>query len=242
MKFVTAHHGTLQTLDTQSPAFSNSRKAFALGEAAIDRLLPGQALPLGAVHEVLYRNYPTLPLFFPAFLAHRAAAAKAASSPGQSPLIVWADPTHTFYPPAAQQLGIDLQHLYILRPRSEKDEIAMVGECMVCQAVAAVVAPCTTLTQLDARRLQLAAERGGGIGILLRPAGKASATYAAATRWLISPAPGERTLQRWKLQLLHGHAPGPDTTVYLEYCRETHTVHSSSKLAHRAPAPQKAIA
>jgi len=101
--------------------------------------------------------------------------------------------------------------------------------------VAAVVAemkPGQRLSRLEARRLQLSAERGGGVGLLLRPWGnRLSAEHAAATRWLVRPAPGERTVQRWKVQLVHGHGGRVGGVVILEHSRETNRVRAVEKLA-----------
>jgi hypothetical protein len=100
--------------------------------------------------------------------------------------------------------------------------------------------------------LQLSAERGGGVGLLLRPArGPESACHAATTRWLVRPAAGERTLQRWSIQLIHGHGGRVGQTVILECSRETHhitvrarqtdPVRQTGELAHR-PAATRARA
>src|SRR2546423_471989 len=64
--------------------------------------------------------------------------------------------------------------------------------------------PPPRLTRVGARRLQLAAEAGGGVGLLLRPA-RSAQHYAAATRWLVAPTCGEASVQRWRVELVHGH-------------------------------------
>lgn len=238
MKFITVQNGALQTAD---PLISSSgwatrrQETFAFGMNELDALFPSGGLPAGAVHEILHDN-GEFPVFFAALLARRVLE----SQQDAQRLLIWSDPAGSFYPPAVQQLGVELSKLYLLHPRSAEDEFKMIGECMACQAVGAVVASCGRLSQVQARRLQLAAERGGGVGILVRPAGAASAIYAAATRWKVTPAPGERAVQRWKVELLHGHGGRIGKSVYLEYCRETHTVHSSSQLVHR-PLPAKTL-
>ena len=69
------------------------------------------------------------------------------------------------------------------------------------------------VSRVEVRRLQLAAERGRCVGVLLHeaPRGVIPNIYAAASRWLISPAPGERSVQRWNVRLIRGSrmASGP---------------------------------
>ncbi|WP_367596547.1 ImuA family protein, partial [Pseudoroseomonas deserti] len=63
------------------------------------------------------------------------------------------------------------------------------------------------------RRLQLAAEAGGGLGLLLRPVprqGGLPNPSAATTRWRVAPRPDGLAGPRWSLTLLRqrGGAPG----------------------------------
>ena len=88
---------------------------------------------------------------------------------------------------------------------------------------------------LTVSALQLAAERGGGIGVMLRSSGAAAWPYAAATRWTVRPAPGERTVQRWSVELIHGHGGRVGQRVLLEMCRETHHVRATDAVVHRPP-------
>ena len=130
------------------------------------------------------------------------------------------DPAGEIYPPAVAAMGIPLERVYFLQPRDKADQLWAIAECLRCSAVGAVVAAPPPLSRVDARKLQLAAERGGGIGILLRPLGQ-SPHYAAATRWLIRPTPGERTIQRWHIQLLHAPGGQVGQSVILELSRQT---------------------
>jgi len=160
--------------------------------------------------------------------------------------IIWSDPRDEVYPPALASLGFDLSKVYLLHPQSAVDEAWAVTECLRCRGVGAVIAAAPErLSRIEARRFQLAAERGGTVGILLRQRGRGESVYAAATRWLVAPHPGERTIQRWKIQLLHGHGGRVGQTVFLEYSRENHSVRAVEKLADRpakTTTAQRAIA
>lgn len=68
--------------------------------------------------------------------------------------------------------------------------------------VAVVVGDGSGLDLTESRRLQLAAEAGGTVALLARPAGELGALSAARTRWLVSPAPSEGADQRWTVELL----------------------------------------
>jgi protein ImuA len=147
--------------------------------------------------------------------------------------VIWCDPSGEVYPPALASLGFDLTNIYLLHPQNQLDESWAITECLRCRGVGAVIASPQRLTRIEARRLQLAAETGGTVALLLRQRGRGDSIYAAATRWLVQPYPGERTIQRWTIQLLHGHGGRIGQTVFLEWCRETNSVRAVEKLSDR---------
>jgi protein ImuA len=212
---------------TRRPPRRSTEQTFSLQLKALDQLLPKGRLNRGAVHEVLVLPGRPTPRFF-AMLMARSALKKGA--------IVWCDPKRQLYPPAMSCLGVDLERLILLRPKSEPEAMWAIAECVRCPGVDAVVAAPGRMSQVEARRLQLAAEQGGAVGILLRPMGKQSVQYAAATRWLVEPAPGDARVQRWKIQLIHGHGGQIDKSVLLEVSRETHALRASEALADRSTA------
>jgi protein ImuA len=246
MKLITSQGGRLLTLGEalgDGPtvvATSSDVPSFRTGLPALDALAPGGGFQRGAVHEILSGPSDGTPLFFAMLLAACGAGFRPALGGRQDACttssIIWCDPGRSLYPPALVAHGIDLGRLLLLKPNSDAELTWAVGECLKCRGVGAVVAevkPQHRLTRLEARRLQLSAERGGGVGLLLRPAGKVSAEHAAATRWLVRPAPGERTIQRWVVQLVHGHGGRVGGVVILEHSRETNRVRAVEQLADR---------
>lgn len=222
-------------------------RTFTTGLAGIDELLNGRGLAMGAIHEVLsdekgseafFQNGPEgashkrlltpfRPLFFSMVLA-RSALGRGHGA------VVWFDPAGEIYPPALAAGGIDPARLILLRCR-EAEQIWAMAECLRCRGISAVVGAVQRLTDIEARRLQLAAKKGGGVGILLRH-DRSAGHYAAATRWLVSPAKGERTVQRWMIQLLHGQGGRIGGKAILELCRESHLVRAVGELADRSAA------
>lgn len=226
MKLVTAHAGRLHIdADDCAPA----ERVFGSGLAAIDRLMPNAGFRYGTLHELLAEDANPLPMFFAALLARQAMETKA---------IVWLDPLGQLYPPALAAMGIDLDRLWIVRPRDD-DLLWALAESLRCTGAAAVVAPIASLRPLEARRLQLAAEAGGAAAILLRRP-RLAQQHAAASRWLVSPLPGSVLLQRWHLQLVHGHGGHPGQCVILEACRETDTVRAFVQSVDRSHLAERA--
>jgi len=162
----------------------------------------------------------------------------AQAAQGDGGAIAWSDPERELYLPAVAAAGIDLRNFILLRCTNRADQLWALAECLRCRGISATVASIERLNQIEARRLQLAAERGGGVGLFMRqyPAGK-SAAYAAATRWLIQPAPGSEDVQRWSVELLHGHGGQVGKVLQMEVNRETHAMCASAPLADRPAAP-----
>lgn len=151
-------------------------------------------------------------------------------------VVVWSDPRGELYPPALAAMGVPAERCLILRPRNPAEELWAIHECLGCRGVAVTVATIPRMTGIEARRLQLAAERSGGVGLFLRPMSSAT-HYAAATRWLVAPVPGTRTTQRWKIQLLHGQGGHSGETFILEKRRDSkqaNLVHPSAAVVDHA--------
>ena len=233
MQLISCHEGRLLTL-AEARLGSGHGRTFRTGLDALDALAPDGAFARGAVHELLWEKGTASPLFVATILAR---STLGSDEMGQAThgAIIWSDPHRTIYPPALALHGIPLEHFYLLRPEPE-DQAWAVSECLRCKGVGAVVAGVPHLSRVEARRLQLAAEGGGGAGILLRQTGRGADVYAAATRWLVRPAPGGRTTQCWDVQLLHGHGGRIGHTVTLEYSRENHLVRALDPVADR-PSP-----
>ena len=66
--------------------------------------------------------------------------------------------------------GYGLAQMLVIRSTSEEEELWALDQALRCRGVGAVLAPLTKLDVHDFRRLQLAAECGGTLGLLLRPA------------------------------------------------------------------------
>jgi len=226
---IAAHGGQIQILSAGEGVGTTGRGFTTLD--VLDDLAGPKAFARGAVHEILCEKEERPPMFFATVLARGACGERA---------IVWSDPEGTLYPPAIAAAGIPLNRLLLLRPKNEADELWALTECLRCSGVGVALACPRRLSTIEARRLQLAAERGGGVGILLRPHSARCTPYAAATRWLVSAMAGERTVQKWKVQLIHGHGGQVGKTVILEACRATNSVRAFERVVDRSVSEKKA--
>ena len=114
-----------------------------------------------------------------------------------------------------------------------KEMIWAATECLRCKGVGAVVASPGRLSRIEAPQASVGRRAGGGVGLLLRHTGRDSTHHAAASRWLVRPAPGARTLQRWTIELLHGHGGRIGHILCLELCRETNHLRTFDPVADR---------
>jgi protein ImuA len=90
-----------------------------------------------------------------------------------------------FYPPAAAAWGIDLSAMLVLRPDNDADALWALDQALRCPGVGAVWATCDRLDVRDFRRLQLAAECGGTLGLLMRPAQLRGQPTWADVQWQV---------------------------------------------------------
>lgn len=171
----------------------------ATGFPAIDQDLPDGGLALGAVHEI---SGPLAHGFAARILTHL-------SGP-----VLWfrtkTEPTQ-LYAPALKAVGCHVEHWFIAYTATPKDLLWGLEEGLRSGAVDAVIGePTTPLSLTASRRLQLAAERGKALGLIVsgqRADPEASGQLSPSTltsRWHISPAPNPipDTSPHWQVRLL----------------------------------------
>ena len=134
---------------------------------ALDELLPKGGVRRGTLVEWLAEGEGTGAATLAVLTAREACS--------QGGVLVVVDGGRQFYPPAAVRLGIALDRLLLIHVDNRADHDWAFDQALRCPAVAAALAwPESLGGQLDGRtfrRLQLAAERSGSLGLLLRPAG-----------------------------------------------------------------------
>jgi hypothetical protein len=111
--------------------------------------------------------------------------------------LVVVDRQRRFYPPAAAALGIDLQSIVVARPRTLLDHEWTLNQALRCPAVAAVLCWPQKVDSRAFRRLQLSAEKGGSLGLILRGAAAIREPSWADVRLLVHPlrSPERRRFQ-----------------------------------------------
>jgi protein ImuA len=169
------------------------------GFDALDALLPGGGWPVGALTELMPAavGIGELQLLLPA-LRQLARAGRH---------IVWIAPPYPPYAPALAQHGIPLEQLWIVRTRDGRETLWAAEQALRCPSFGAVLAWPAQAGDKSIRRLQLAAEAGGNLAVLYRPAAAAAQPSPAALRLLLAAAENGITVQFHKLRgALGAHA------------------------------------
>ncbi|HEX6960100.1 MAG TPA: hypothetical protein VF194_19120 [Ferrovibrio sp.] len=162
-------------------------KTCSFGEAALDGALPWGGLPTGSLHE-LVGHAPAIAGFLSAYLGR-----VRTSRP-----ILWITPEQQLYAPGLAAYGLDHRRLTIAWTRRSQDRLWAFEEALRTPGYAAVVAEIDSADLTATRRLQLAAEAGHGLGLLIR---RDAAPSAALTRWRIDPALSDGRNPRWSVTL-----------------------------------------
>lgn len=182
------------------------RTALSLGLPTLDAALPGGGLVRGGMHEFL----PA-----PADAGAHGFVSTILSGLPPGP-ILWCrhrekgDPLGLAdmpYGPGLAALGLDPGRLILLRPGSADDALWALEEALRCPSLAAVVGDGVLPGPVAGRRLQLAAEDGGALGILILPPLARPPPSTALTRWQVvsardAPAHEAGGRPRWAVSLL----------------------------------------
>jgi protein ImuA len=161
---------------------------FSTGCRGLDRCLPEGGLARGTVIEWLAAG-PGAGAGLLALAAAREAQQAWAERGGGAVAII--DRQRDFYPPAAAAWGLDLANTLVVHPASEADERWAIDQALRCEHLAAVVAWPRRLDGRTFRRLQLAAEANGTVGLLVQPWETRRDPSWSHVRWVVRPRPAE---------------------------------------------------
>jgi len=215
----------LEPLRRQIARFQGIRRhgrPVTTGCSPLDRILPQRGLYQGSLVEWLVRGDGTAVETLAMLAAREASRERGA--------VVVIDPNGEFYPPAAVRLGIDPARLIVVRTTGTADNAWALHQVVRCPGTAAVLAwPELYRGKLDSRtlrRLQLAAEQSGAIGLLIRPDRARHEPSWAGVRLLIEPLPLRiRERRRLRIHLLRCRGGTGGRSVDVEIDDETHTVY-----------------
>jgi protein ImuA len=165
-------------------------RSLPFGDPRIDALLPGGGLPLGRWHEMVAGGMEV----------ETGACAGAFTALMAAPLArrgeaVWILRRDDLYAPGLVGLGFPADRLIQVCARDEAEALAVMEDALATVGVSAVIAEVESVDLVAGRRIQLACEKRGATGFVVRrrpyggAGGKDAPGSASSTRWRISPAP-----------------------------------------------------
>lgn len=219
-----------------------TKSVLPFGIAEIDSRLPGGGMARGALHEVAGGGNGAIDGAAAALFA----AGIAARTTGKT---LWCITRPDLFAPALAQAGLSPDRVVYVEAGDDKTVLACMEEGLRHGGLGAVVGEIARLSMTASRRLQLAAEGTGTIGLALRrwrrhtDASDFGAPTAAMTRWRVSVLPSE-TLpvpgvgrHRWLVELIRARA-GESADFELEACDDTGCLAVPAELVHRPAAAE----
>jgi hypothetical protein len=160
---------------------ADERPRISTGIPALDELLPNRGLEPGSIVEWLA----------PVDGSGVSILALQGVRPALRRKPVWAviDRTGEFHPPAVRGWGISLESILWLRPESVADAAWAVEQALRCPAIGMTWFQADSFPIRVFQRFKIAAETGGGIGVLFRPSKATRYASWADVRWLVHPQP-----------------------------------------------------
>lgn len=213
-----------------------TKEVLPFGIAEVDSRLPGEGLALGALHEIAGGGNGAI---------DGAAAALfvggiAARTKGK---VLWCISRPDLFAPALALVGLLPDRVIYVEAGDDQTILACMEEGLRHGGLGAVVGEVAHLSMTASRRLQLAAESTGSIGLALRrwrrqtEATDFGQPTAAMTRWRVSvlpssalPVPGVGR-HRWLVELIRARA-GESADFEVEACDDTGRLALPTELAY----------
>jgi protein ImuA len=203
---------------------STDRTVVRTGWPALDGLLPRGGIRRGSLVELLAHGSgsgaETLAAMLTRAVSHH---------PG---VVVVVDQAGEFYPPALAAWDVSYEQLVVVRPANDADALWAADQALRSRAASIVWLWRDRLAAHDFRRLQLSAEEGGAVGLLLRPAARARQPTWAEVQLAVEPRPSTRD-RRLRIELTRCRGGTPGSAVEIEFDDVTGATRESTR--HEAP-------
>jgi hypothetical protein len=183
-----------------------ARPVWSTGCGSLDARLPGGGWPTASLIEVLLDDtgLGEVQLFLPALVECQRGTTQ--DSLGAAPWLVWIAPPHEPYAPALAQQGIELGRLLVVRPATATEALWAAEQALSSGVCAAVLLWLKGTDDRWLRRLKLAAEAGGALGVLFRPERHRFESSPATLRLVVTKGSPCAHVDLLKVQ---GGRPGP---------------------------------
>ena len=161
-----------------------SHPVLPTGHARLDAELPGGGWPSGTLSEVLHDGAGIGEVTFLAGALARAAEG--------ARLVAWINPPHLPYAPGLAQAGIPVESCLVVRPAHREDALWAAEQALKSGACGAVLLWMERFAEEYAwlRRLQMAAESGRAMAVLLRSTAAEKHSTPAHLRVVLARARG----------------------------------------------------
>ncbi len=218
------------------------------GHAALDSLLPAGGLARGRLFEWINARGPGTGAVTLALLAAGELTKDGENRTAGALAVI--DRDGGFYPAAVAEMGLSPKGLLLVRPESETEWLWAVEQVLRSPAVDVMLTWADRIDDRVFRRWQLAAEAGGGVGMLVRSAEALGTPSWASVRLLVrgwacgdgmecGGGSGKRVGRRWSVRVLRDRTGGGGDDGFewlLEWDDETGGLHLLSRLECPAPA------
>ena len=223
----------LTSLQNEIARFEQARQPVgepvSTGCAALDRLLPWHGLRRGTLVEWLAADGNGA-----VTLALRAAQ-EACREGG---ILVVTDRHRQIYPLAVGAYGLELSQVVFVHPRNRRDQLWAMNQSLRSCAVAAVLCWPETLDDRAFRRLQLSAEEGESLGLLMRPMSVRGRPTWSELQLVVEALPtvpqGAKAPRRLRVEVARSRNGPSGGWVELEFDDETGNA-PTPRLVHLAP-------
>lgn len=212
-----------EQIDAIGGGMARKRARLPFGCREIDDRIGG-GLSFGAIHEVAGGGVDAVNGAAAALFA--AGIASRAKGP-----VVWCYVRDDLFFPALAQVGLDMDRVIFVQSDNEEGVMDNAEEAISFGGVSVVVSELVRLPMVASRRLHLAAERKGTMGLIIRrwrrqtEATDYGQPTASATRWRVSIIPSEPLpvvcvgRPRWMVELMRARA-GECFNVLVGACDE----------------------